>query len=97
MFKVLTIFYNTLQGKAPQYLREKLKQKHSPRTTRQSTSSGITPNIPLNRKKSFADRGCSYAVANTGMTFQNTSERAKTSKNLNPCSNHIFNLAFPSQ
>ena len=63
IFKLLTIVYNALQGKAPQYLREKLKQKHFPGTTRQSTSSSITLDILFNRKKSFTDRGFSYAVA----------------------------------
>ena len=62
-FKLLTIVYGTLQGKAPQYFREKLKQKHFLRTTRQSTSSGFTLNIPFTKKKSFADRGFSYAAA----------------------------------
>ena len=61
-FKVLKLVFNTLQGKAPQYLREKLKQKHFPRTIRQPTSSGITLDIPFNKKKSFADRGFSYAA-----------------------------------
>ena len=51
IFKVLTIVYNTLHGKAPQYLREKLEQKHFPRTIRQSTSSGIILNIPFNKEK----------------------------------------------
>ena len=60
---LLAIVYNALQGQASQYLKEKLKQKHFPRTTRQSTSSGITLDIPFNKKKSFADRGFSYAVA----------------------------------
>ena len=35
---------------ALQYLSEKLEQKHFPRTTRQSTSSCITLNIPFNKK-----------------------------------------------
>ena len=56
-FKVLTIVYNTVQGKVPQYLCEKLKQKHFPRTTRQSTSSSITLDIPFNRKKIICSQG----------------------------------------
>ena len=49
IFKLLTIVYNALQGKAPQYLREKLKQKHFPRTTRHLTSSIITLDFLFNR------------------------------------------------
>ena len=63
IFKLLTIVYNTLHGNAPQYLKEKLKQKQFPRLTRKSTSSGVTLDIPFNRKKSLADRGFSYAAA----------------------------------
>ena len=63
IFKLLTIVHNALQGKAPKYLWEKLKQIHFPRTTIQSTSSSITLDILLNKKKSFAYRGFSSAVA----------------------------------
>ena len=63
IFKLLTITYNAVHGKAPHYLKEKIKQKYYHRTTRQSTSTGITLDIPLNRKKSFADRGFSYSAA----------------------------------
>ena len=62
-FKLLTIVYNTLHGNGPQYLEEKLQQKKFPRLTRKLTSSGVTLDIPFNRKKSLADRGFSYAAA----------------------------------
>ena len=62
IFKLLTIVYNAHQGKAPQYLRENLKQKQFHRTTRQSTSSIITLDVLFN-KKSFADKGFSYSAA----------------------------------
>ena len=84
IFKVLTIVYNTLHGKAPQYLREKLEQKHFPRTTRQSTSSGIILNIPFNKKKSFADRGFSYAAAKHWIDLPEHIKRPRTSKLSNP-------------
>ena len=75
MFKTLTIDYNAVHGIASRYLKEKLKQKHYHRTTRQSTSTGITLDIPLNRKKSFADRGhLPMLCTNTGMTSQTASE-----------------------
>ena len=44
-FKLLIIVYNALQGQAPQYIKEKLKHRNFPRTTRQSTSSSITLDI----------------------------------------------------
>ena len=63
IFKLLTTVYNTLHRNAPQHLNEKLKRKQFPRFTRKSTSSGVTLDIPFNRKKSLADRGFSYAAA----------------------------------
>ena len=50
-------------GRALHYLTEKLKRKEYHRTTRQSSSTGIILDVPLNKKKSFADRGFSYAAA----------------------------------
>ena len=81
-FKMLTIVYNTVHGKAPQYLRGKLKQKHFCRTTRQSTSTGITLDIPFNRKKSFADRGFSYAVAKYWNDLPENTQNCKGHKNI---------------
>ena len=69
IFKLLTIVYNAIQGQATQYLKEKLKHKHFHRTTRQSTSSSITLDIPFNKKKSFADRVLVMLWQNTGMTY----------------------------
>ena len=97
-FKVLTIVYNTLQGKAPQYLREKLKQKHFPRTTTQSTSSGITLNIQFNKKKSFADRDFSYAVTKYWNDLPEHIRKAKDIKKFKSLlKTHFFELAFPSK
>ena len=74
-FKVLTIVYNTVQEKASQYLGETLKQKHFPRTTRQSTASSITQDIPFKRKKNHLLTGAlAMPQQNIGMTSQNTSE-----------------------
>ena len=63
VFKLLTVVYNAVHGKAPHNLTEKLKRKEYHRTTRQSSSIGITLDVPLNKKKSFANRGFSYAAA----------------------------------
>ena len=84
-FKILTIVYNTLHGKAPQYLREKLEQRHFLKTTRQSTSSSIILNIPFNKKNHLLTGVLVALQQNTGMTFWSTSKRPKTSKHLNPC------------
>ena len=96
MFKVLTIVYNTVQRKAPQYLREKLKQKHLPRTTRQSTSSTITLDIPFNRKKHLLTGALAMPQQNIGMTSQNTSELQRNKKFNSLLKTHFFKLAFPS-
>ena len=87
--KLLTIVYNALQGQVPQYLKEKLKQKHFPRTTRQS-SSVITLSIPFNNKKSFADMGFSYVVAKYWTDLPEHIRKAKDIKNSKPCSKHTF-------
>ena len=96
MFKVLTIVYNTLQGKASPYLREKLKQKHFPRTTRQSTSSGITMNIPFNKKKIILDRGSIYAAPKYWNDLPEYIRKAKNIKEFKSLlKTHFFKLAFP--
>ena len=89
IFKVLTIVCNTLHGKTSQYLREKLKQKHFPGTTRQSTSSGIILNIPFNKKKSFADRGFSYTVAKHWNDLPEHTKKAKDIKTFKSLLKHI--------
>ena len=78
MFKLLTVAYNAVHGMALHYLKEKLKRKEYHRTTRQSSSIGITPDIPLNKKKSFADRALAMLQQNIGMTSQTISELQKT-------------------
>ena len=95
VFKLLTIAYNAVHGKAPHYLKEKLKQKHYHRTTRQLTSTGITLDIPLNRKKSFADRGFSYAAAKYWNDIPDNIKTAKDIKNFKSLlKTHFFKQAF---
>ena len=95
IFKLLTIVYNTLQGNAPQYLKEKLKWKQFPRSTRQSTSSGVTLDIPFNRKNHLPTGVSTMLQQNIGMTSQTTSGMQKTLKYSNPCSRHTsLNLHF---
>ena len=77
-FKMLTIVYSTVHGKAPQYLREKLKEKHFHRTTRQLTATGITLDIPFNRKNHLLTGALAMPQQNIGMTSQNTSEMQRT-------------------
>ena len=96
MFKLLTIAYNAVHGKAPHYLKEKLKQKCYHRTTRQSTSTGITLDIPLNRKKSFADRGFSYVAAKYWNDIPDNMRTAKDIKIFKSMlKTHFFKWAFP--
>ena len=83
-FKLLTVAFNTLQGNAPQYLKEKLQQKQFPRLSRKSTSSGVTLDTPFNRRKSLADRGFSYAAAKY---WNDLPDHIRTAEDidLNPC------------
>ena len=78
IFKLLTITDNAVHGKAPHYLKEKLKQKHYHRTTRQSTSTGITLDIPLNRKSHMLTEAPAMLQPNTRMTSHTTLELQKT-------------------
>ena len=80
VFKLLTVAYNAVHGKALHYLTEKLKRREYHRTTRQSSSTGITLDVPLNKKKSFADRGCSYAAAKN---WNDIPDYIKTEKDTN--------------
>ena len=94
-FKLLTIVYNTLQGNAPQYIKKKLKQKQFPRSTRQSTSSGVTLDIPLNRKNHLLTGVSAMLQKNIGMPSLTTSGMQKTLKYSNPCSRHTpLNMHF---
>ena len=97
IFKLLTVVFNTLQGNAPQYLKEKLQQKQFPRLTRQSTSAGITLDTPFNRRKSLADRGFSYAAAKY---WNDLPDHIKTAEDINKFKSllktHFFKLAFSS-
>ena len=89
IFKLLTIVYNALQWKAPEDF---------PRTTRQSTSSGITLDILLNKKKTFADRGFSFAVAKYWNDLPEHIRKAKDiTKFKSFLKTHFFKLAFPTQ
>ena len=63
VFKLLTVAYNAVHGRTLHYLTEKLKGKEYHRTTRQSSSIGMTLDVPLNRKKSFANTSFSYDAA----------------------------------
>ena len=94
-FKLLTVAFNTLQGNAPQYLKEKLQWKQFPRLTRKSTSSGVTLDTPFNRRKSLADSGFSYAAAKY---WNDLPDHIRTAEDLNKFKSllktHFFRLAF---
>ena len=96
MFKILTIAYNAAHGKAPHYHKEKINTKVLSQNTTQFTSTGITLDIPFNRKKSFADRGFSYAAAkywNDLLDNIRTAKDIKMFKSL--LKTHFFRQAFP--
>ena len=82
VFKLLTVAYNAVHGRAPHYLTEKLKRKEYHRTTRQSSSIGIALDVPLNKKKSFANRGFSYTAAKYWNDILDNIKTAKDIKKL---------------
>ena len=95
VFKLLTVVNNTVHGKAPHYLTEKLKRKEYHRATRQSSSIGITLDVPLNKKKSFADRGFSNAAAKYRNDIPDNIKTAKDIKNFKSLlKTHFFKKAF---
>ena len=95
VFKLLTVAYNAIHGKAPHYLTEKLRKKEYHRTTRQSSSTGITLDVPLNKKKSFADRGFSYAAAKHWNDIPDNIKTAKDIKKFKSLlKTHFFKKAY---
>ena len=95
VFKLLTVAYNAVHGKALHYLTEKLKRKEYHRTTRQSSSTGITLDVPLNKKKSFADRGFSYAPAKNWNDIPDYIKTSKDTKNFKSLlKTHFFKKAY---
>ena len=95
MFKLLTVAYNAVHGMAPHYLKEKLKRKEYHRTTRQLSSIGIALDVLLNKKKSFADRGFSYAAAKYWNDIPDNIKTAKDIKNFKSLlKTHFFKKAF---
>ena len=62
-FKLLTIVFKTLQGNGPSCLKTKLDTMTYQRTTRRSTTKGITLKTPFNKKKTYGDHGFTYTAA----------------------------------
>ena len=62
-FKLLSIVFKTLQGNGHSYLQTKLNTITYQRTTRRSTTKGITLKAPFNKKKTYGDCGFTYTTA----------------------------------
>ena len=62
-FKLLTIVFKTPQRNGPSYLQTKLNTMTYQRTTRRSTTKGITLKAPFNKKKIYGDHGLTYTAA----------------------------------
>ena len=91
----IQVAYSAVHGKALHYLTEKLKRKEYHRTTRQSSSIGITLDVPVNKKKSFADRGFSYAAAKYWNDIPDNIKTAKDIKNFTSLlKTHFFKKAY---
>ena len=61
-FKLLTVVFKTLEGNGPSYLQTKFNTITYQRTTRRSTTKGITLKAPFN-KKTYSDCGFTYTAA----------------------------------
>ena len=61
-FKLLTIIFRTLRGNGQSYLQTKLNTMTYHRTTRRSTTKGITLKAPFNKKKTQGDCGFTYTA-----------------------------------
>ena len=95
VFMLLTVAYNAVHRKAPNYLTEKLRKKEYHRTTRQSSSIGITLDVPPNKKKSFAARGFGYAAAKYWNDIPDNIKTAKDIKNFKSLlKTHFFRKAY---
>ena len=76
-------------------LTEKLRKKEYHRTTRQSSSTGITLDVALNKKKSFAERGFSYTAAKHWNDIPDNIKTAKDIKNFKSLlKTHFFKKAY---
>ena len=81
--------------KGPTLSHRKVEKKGVSQTTRQSSSIGITLDVPLNKKKSFADRGFSYAAAKYWNDILDNIKTAKDIKNFKSLlKTHFFKKAF---
>ena len=90
IFKLLTVVYNALQGQTPQYPNEKLKQKHFLEPPDNQHHPALLWTFLSTRENHLLTKALVLLWQNTGMTYQNTSERPKTSKNSNTCSKHTL-------
>ena len=97
-FKLLTIVFKTLLGNGPSYLQTKLNTMTYHRTTRRSTTKGITWKAPFNKKKTQGDRGFTYTAVthwNKLPEYIRQTEDISTFKRL--LKTHYFKLAYKTQ
>ena len=88
-FKLLTIVFKTLQGNGPSYLQIKLNTITYQRTTRRSTTKGITLKAPFNKKKIYGDRGYTYTAVSHWNMLPEYIRQTGTSVLSRDCSKHI--------
>ena len=87
--KLLTIVFKTLQGNCQCYLQTKLNTMTYHRTTRRSTTKGITLKAPFNKKNTYGDCGLHIQQQHIGTCYLNTSGELRTSVLSRDCSKHI--------
>ena len=88
-FKLLTIVFKTLQGNGPRYLKTKLNTMTYWRTTRRSTTKGITLKVPFNKKKTYGDCGFTYTAATHWNMLPEYIGKLRTSELSRDYSKHI--------
>ena len=94
-FKLLTIVFKTLQGNGPSYLQTKLYIITYWRTTRRSTTKGITLKAPFNKKKTYGDHGFTYtATSHWNMLPEYIKQTGDISTLKRLLKTHYFKLAY---
>ena len=77
-FKLLTIVFKTIQGNGPSYLWRKLISMTYHKTTRRSTTKGITLEVPFNKKRRLRVIVDSHIQQqHTGINYLNTSDKLR--------------------
>lgn len=93
MFKILTVVFTCMEGKAPAYIQALIRQKETPRSLRSNSRNML--HIPKTNCKTYGDRSLSVAA---GTLWNNLPAQIKTCQDLptfkKHLKTHLFSVAF---